>query len=80
MTRNGEDTGVYTAESDGTFSLQEVNNASTMVVETSVAGAVVSQQTLTGSPSTMHQAVFSCSGDELTITVDGASSIMTRES
>lgn len=79
MVRNGVDSGVYTEDDDGTFSLQEHSNESTIVVEMTSQGVAVTMPQVENSPGALHLAVFSCDGDRLTVTVDDRSSVMIRE-
>lgn len=80
LVRNGSDTGTLTEEADGTLSLLETVNDSEIVSVMEMGGKRITVPTVKNSPGALHLAVFDCSGDELTLTVDGRSTVMSRES
>lgn len=79
MVRNGQDAGTYHAEADGRLSLTETANESVIVVEMTSGGTTMAMPTVENSPGALHLAVFTCTGDELTVTVDDRSSVLHRE-
>jgi hypothetical protein len=76
LTKNGTDHGTYQVAADGTMSMVDTDLSS--VSQMKLDGAPLTS-TVQSEPSVFGSAAFTCAGDELTVTADGATTIMHRE-
>jgi hypothetical protein len=79
LVRNGVDSGTWSAEGDGRMTLNEHALDSVILAEMTADGKTLTLPPVENSPGALHLAVFTCDGDNLTVTVEGRSSVMTRE-
>lgn len=78
LIKNGIDHGTYQVAADGTMSMVDTDLSSVSQMKLEVDGAPVIS-TVQSEPSVFGSAAFTCVGDELTVTADGATTIMHRE-
>lgn len=76
--RHGIDHGTWSATSDGNISMNDNEVGSITTVRVNAGGQSITQ-TITPEASIFAQGDFTCSNDELTITVEGQSAILNRE-
>ncbi|WP_430867908.1 hypothetical protein [Demequina aurantiaca] len=78
LSKNGTDHGTYRVAADGTMSMVDTDLSSVSQMELEVDGSPVIN-TVQSEPSVFGSAAFTCAGDELTVTADGATTVMHRE-
>lgn len=76
--RHGTDRGTYVVSSDGTMMLTDSTIGSTTTMRMAAAGRETAL-TAEPEPSIFDRAAFTCSGDTLTFTADGATAVMHRQ-
>jgi hypothetical protein len=78
IVKNGTDFGTYSVNADGSVALvdAEISSDTTSVMD--IGGQKVSH-TVTPEPSVFSQASFDCNGDDLSVTAEGATTILHRE-
>lgn len=76
--RHGLDHGTWSATSDGKISMKDDEVGSITTMRVNASGQSITQ-TITPEASIFAQGDFTCSDDELTITVEGQSAILNRE-
>ncbi|MDT0200382.1 hypothetical protein [Nocardioides sp. AE5] len=79
LVREGTDTGRWMTRPDGTISLEETEIASRVEASITAGGMTIPIPQVEHQPGELHEGVFTCSGDTLTVSVDGVSTVMQRE-
>lgn len=76
--KNGEDHGTYEMVDDGTMTLTDTDMNSTTTAKMEMQGRTTDYDA-PPQPSVFSQSVFTCEGDELTVTAEGATTVLHRE-
>ncbi|MDN5744054.1 MAG: hypothetical protein L0H31_02910 [Nocardioidaceae bacterium] len=78
IVKNGEDSGTYEIADDGTMTLTDTDLASTTTSQMKMGGRTINQP-VPPQKSVFSRATFTCAGDELTVTAEGATTVLHRE-
>lgn len=78
LLKDGADSGTYEVTADGSMSLVDTDISSTTSSQIEVDGEQVTMS-IRPEPSVFSDASFTCEGDALTMTADGATTILHRE-
>lgn len=78
IVKDGEDSGVYEVAEDGSMTLTDTDLGATTTSQMTMGGQTVAHQA-PPQPSVFSRATFRCEGDALTVTAEGATTILHRE-
>lgn len=78
IVKDGSDSGTYEVAADGSMTLTDAELNTTTTSEMEVSGQVIRTE-VPPQPSVFSQATFTCDGDELAVSAEGATTLLHRE-